>query len=43
MTDKQVMKQPFPMQEVSIDNIDLDIRNSRFPRDAENQKKLLSL
>ena len=43
MTDKQVMKQPFPMQEVSIDNIDLDIRNSRFPRDAENQKEAFEL
>lgn len=37
------MKPPFPVKTLSLDLIDLDLRNSRFPRDAQSQTDALEL
>ena len=37
------MRPPFPLQDVSIRLIDLDLRNSRFPRDAQSQADAFDL
>lgn len=35
--DKQPMQTPFPHETVGVEDLDLDLRNSRFPRDAQSQ------
>ena len=40
---KQPMQPPFPLENVSVDDLDLDLRNSRFPRDAQSQDDALHL
>lgn len=40
---KQPMKPPYPVETLSLDLIDLDLRNSRFPRDAQSQTDALSM
>lgn len=40
---KQPMKSPFPIENVPLALIDLDLRNSRFPRDAQSQTDALEL
>lgn len=37
LPDKQPMRPPFTLESLSLDVIDLDLRNSRFPRDAQSQ------
>lgn len=37
------MKPPFPIENVPLELIDLDLRNSRFPRDAQSQMDALEL
>lgn len=37
------MKPPFPVKSVPLDAIDFDLRNSRFPRDAQSQADALEL
>lgn len=40
---KQPMQPPFPLENVSVEDLDLDLRNSRFPRDAQSQDDALHL
>lgn len=40
---KQPMQPPFDVQTVPIDKLDLDIKNSRFPRDAQSQSDAFQL
>lgn len=40
---KQPMQTPFPLENVSVEDLDLDLRNSRFPRDAQSQDDALHL
>lgn len=40
---KKPMRPPFPVEDVSLDLIDLDLRNSRFPRDAQSQTDAFEL
>ncbi|QIM22388.1 hypothetical protein G7075_16615 [Phycicoccus sp. HDW14] len=40
---KQSMKPPFPVETVGVEELDLDLRNSRFPRDAQSQDDALHL
>lgn len=40
---KQPMRPSFPVETLSLDLIDLDLRNSRFPRDAQSQTDALEL
>lgn len=42
-TSKKPMKPPFPLETVPIEELDLDLRNSRFPRDAQSQDDALEL
>lgn len=42
-SSKKPMKPPFPVQNVPLELIDLDLRNSRFPRDAQSQTDALEL
>ncbi|GAA1250894.1 hypothetical protein GCM10009676_42080 [Prauserella halophila] len=42
-SSKQPMKPPFPVENVPLELIDLDLRNSRFPRDAQSQSDALEL
>ena len=42
-SSKQPMKPPFPIENVPLALIDLDLRNSRFPRDAQSQTDALEL
>ena len=42
-SSKQPMKPPFPIENVPLELIDLDLRNSRFPRDAQSQTDALEL
>ena len=42
-SSKQPMKPPFPIENVPLELIDLDLRNSRFPRDAQSQMDALEL
>ncbi|SEW33150.1 hypothetical protein SAMN05421595_2133 [Austwickia chelonae] len=35
--DKLPMRPPFPVKAVNLVDLDLDLRNSRFPRDAQSQ------
>lgn len=42
-TSKKPMKPPFPLETVPIEKLDLDLRNSRFPRDAQSQDDALEL
>lgn len=42
-SDKQPMQPPFDVQTVSIDKLDLDLKNSRFPRDAQSQTDAFQL
>ncbi len=37
------MNPPFPIKSVALDSLDLDLRNSRFPRDAQSQSDALEL
>ena len=37
------MKPPFPLETVPIARLDFDLRNSRFPRDAQSQDNALEL
>lgn len=37
------MKPPFPLQTVDIDDLNLDLRNSRFPRNAQSQDDAVQL
>lgn len=37
------MRPPFPVEDISLDLIDLDLRNSRFSRDAQSQTDALEL
>lgn len=41
--DKQPMQLPFPLETVLVEDLDLDLRNSRFPRDAQSQDDALHL
>lgn len=43
VSSKQPMKPPFPVENVPLELIDLDLRNSRFPRDAQSQTDALEL
>lgn len=40
---KKPMRPPFPVEDISLDLIDLDLRNSRFPRDAQSQTDAFEL
>lgn len=40
---KQPMQPPFPLENVAVQDLDLDLRNSRFPRDAQSQDDALHL
>ncbi len=40
---KHPMQPPFPLENVSVEDLDLDLRNSRFPRDAQSQDDALHL
>src|SRR4051794_3724134 len=40
---KRAMHPPFPIKDVQLDLVDLDLRNSRFPRDAQSQSDALEL
>ncbi|MBO1752156.1 hypothetical protein J4G33_10105 [Actinotalea sp. BY-33] len=40
---KQPMQPPFPLDTVEVKDLDLDLRNSRFPRDAQSQDDALHL
>lgn len=40
---KQAIKSPFPIESISLDLIDFDLRNSRFPRDAQSQTDAIEL
>ncbi len=40
---KQPMQPPFPLENVLVEDLDLDLRNSRFPRDAQSQDDALHL
>lgn len=40
---KKPMKPPFPVKSVPLKALDLDVRNSRFPRDAQSQDDALEL
>lgn len=42
-SSKQPMRPPFPVETLSLDLIDLDLRNSRFPRDAQSQTDAFEL
>lgn len=40
---KQPMQPPFPLEAVRVEDLDLDLRNSRFPRDAQSQDDAVHL
>ena len=40
---KKDMRPPFPVENIALNVIDLDLRNSRFPRDAQSQSEALEL
>ena len=42
-SDKQPMQPPFDIQTVPIDKLGLDLKNSRFPRDAQSQTDAFQL
>src|SRR5690625_1879204 len=42
-SSKLPMRPPFPVETLSLDLIDLDLRNSRFPRDAQSQTDAFEL
>lgn len=40
---KKPMRPPFPVKDIPLELIDLDLRNSRFPRDAQSQTDAFEL